>query len=65
MKLHLDTLGMSYESAKKVTRHKSSWMVLWLRARREPDTLRGYYRKQHFKDKRRYVPAQEASHDGR
>jgi hypothetical protein len=49
MRLHLDKLGMSYESAKRVMDRKSIWMVLWLRARRDGDTLRAYYRQMHFK----------------
>jgi len=48
MNLDLDKLGMSYESARKVTARKSIWMVLWLRARRDGDPLRGFYRRQHF-----------------
>lgn len=48
MRLHLDTLGMSYESAKDVCHRKSIWMVLWLRARRDGDSLRAFYRKKHF-----------------
>jgi hypothetical protein len=52
VRLRLDTLGRSYESAKMVAKRKSVWMVLWLRARREPDTLRGFYRRKHFQEKR-------------
>jgi hypothetical protein len=53
MRLNLDTLAGTYESAAIVTRRKSAWMALWLRARRDNDTLRGFYRKQHFADKKR------------
>lgn len=48
MRLNLATLGASYESAARVRDRKSIWMVLWLRARRDGDTLRGFYRRQHF-----------------
>lgn len=51
MKLRLDTLGASYESAQLVAKRKSIWLVLWLRARRDGDSLRGWYRKQHVANK--------------
>jgi hypothetical protein len=52
MKLRLATLGLTWESARSISSRKSLWMVLWLRARREGDCLRGYYRSQHFREKR-------------
>lgn len=47
-RLRLDTLAASYESAERVRDRKSIWMVLWLRARRDGDCLRAFYRRQHF-----------------
>jgi hypothetical protein len=49
MKLGLAALAMSYESAVWVARRKSVWMALWLRARRDGDNLRAFYRRQHFR----------------
>lgn len=47
--LRLNTLAMSYDSAARVAERKSVWMALWLRARRDSDCLRAYYRRQHFR----------------
>lgn len=49
MKLRLATLGASLESARRVADRKSAWLVLWLRARRDGDTLRAFYRRQHLR----------------
>ena len=48
MKLHLSTLASTHESARRVAARKSVWMVLWLRARRDGDCLRAFYRRQHL-----------------
>jgi hypothetical protein len=42
------TLGLGYEDSQRIMAAKSSWMVMWLRARRDGDQLRGYYRRKHF-----------------
>ena len=42
------TLAMSYESALNVKARKSSWMALYLRARRDGDSLIGFYRRNHL-----------------
>jgi hypothetical protein len=52
MILRLATLGSTWHDARRISGRKSIWMVLWLRARRDGDTLRGYYRRQHFREKR-------------
>lgn len=52
MRLNLATLGGTYDSAQSVAARKSIWMVLWLRARRDGDTLRRFYLTQHFAEKR-------------
>lgn len=52
MKLRLASLGLTWESARSISSRKSLWMVLWLRARRDGDTLRGFYRRRHFAEKR-------------
>lgn len=56
MKLRLATLGGTYESAIRVRDRKSIWLVLWLRARRDGDTLRGFYRRKHFEERKPCAP---------
>lgn len=51
MKLHLATLAATYESAQQVRDRKGIWMVLWLRARRDGDTLRAFYRRQFLQER--------------
>jgi hypothetical protein len=52
-RLNLATLGSTWDDARRVSARKSCWMVLWLRARRDGDALRYYYRKQHLSEMRR------------
>jgi hypothetical protein len=50
-RLNLARRGMTWEDSRVIARRKSVWMVLWLRARRDGDTLRDYYRRMHFAEK--------------
>ncbi len=56
MRLRLETLGASYDDAARIRARKSIWMVLWLRERRDGDTLTAFYRRKHFAEKRKAKP---------
>jgi hypothetical protein len=51
VKLRMATLGASYEDANRIAKRKSVWLVLWLRARRDGDTLRAFYRRKHEQER--------------
>lgn len=38
----------TYEGSRAIMLRKSSWLVLYLRARRSDDNLKGFYRRKHF-----------------
>lgn len=38
-------MGATYEDAARIAARKSAWMVLYLRARRTGDKLKGFYRR--------------------
>lgn len=46
-------LGLTFEDSCRIARRKSTWMVLYLRARRTGDFCRGFYRRQHFEERQR------------
>lgn len=45
---NLKTLGLTYEDALRIAKAKSPWMVQYLRARRQNDPLKDYFRKNHL-----------------